>query len=78
MENQDKQLFAYQKEELMAEESVREAHRIALRQAKALWREGWGFSKRSWRPQLLVKITADDLYVGAEACQEFENRVISY
>lgn len=76
-ENKDKQLFAYQREEQMMKEQDKYYEKIAKKQAKQAWKDSLGHSKRSYRPQLFLRIDADGIYL-QEQCQPWENRLISY
>ena len=75
MENQ---LFMYQKEELLAEQAVRDAHKMALKQAKKVWRDNYEFSKKSYQWKLLMKSNSDGLWIGKDECQQFANRILDY
>ncbi len=76
-QNETQPLFAYQKAELFAKQQEKHYRNLELKQAKKQWLEDWGYTKKSYRPQLFIKITADNIYITTE-CQQFENRIISY
>ena len=73
MQQNERVLFAYQREELMAEKAVRDAHKMALKEAKRQWTMTLPHSKRSHYYQLILKLNADGLFAG-EDCQAFMNR----
>jgi hypothetical protein len=65
-------LFQYQKEELAAEKAVRDVHKANLKQAKLLWRQSVNYLKRKHPWRVIVKSTADGLWLD-EQCAQFYN-----
>lgn len=65
-------------EEQIAEKAVRDARKAELKVAKRLWVDSLeGRCKRGVYYTLLIKSTADGLYIGQDLLQ-FSNREIEY
>jgi hypothetical protein len=69
----EKQLFTYQREELMAEQAVRDAHKAELKAAKLLWKDSLTVPKKQVKYKTIIKSNADELWAGFEKCAQFCN-----